>query len=144
MIEIYEGMGLSSEDSTTLVNTMKKYPKFFLDHMFVDEIGMLPPDEDAELWKEGLVTFGSFVIFGSVPLLTYVIAKIAGGDVDEDVLFLVACIATAITMFLLGVVKAKVTKGKVIESGLLMLLNGGLAATAAFFIGWVLEELLEE
>lgn len=30
---------------------------------------MLPPDEDAELWKEGLVTFGSFVVFGSVRTL---------------------------------------------------------------------------
>jgi VIT1/CCC1 family predicted Fe2+/Mn2+ transporter len=143
MVEVYEGMGLKTEDAQQLVDTMKQYPKFFLDHMFVDELGMLPPDEDAELWKEGLVTFLSFVFFGSVPLLTYLIAKAVGGDADDDVLFATACVATALTMFLLGVVKAKLTKSNPFKSGALMLLNGGLAALAAFAIGWCLEELLE-
>ena len=58
-------------------------------------------------------------------------------------LFGISCIATAITMFMLGVVSGKFTKSNIWWSGTKMLINGGLAALAAYLIGWGLEEILE-
>lgn len=72
MIEIYEGKGLTSADANAFVDIMKKYPDFFLDKMMVDELEVMPPEDMSDLWKEGLVTFLSFVVFGSVPLLSAV------------------------------------------------------------------------
>ncbi|GMI14740.1 hypothetical protein TrVE_jg7313 [Triparma verrucosa] len=145
MIEIYEGKGLSNADANAFVDIMKRYPDFFLDRMMVDELEVMPPEDTSDLWKEGLVTFLSFVVFGSVPLLAYIIAKLAGvdGEDDGDILFGVSIAATAVTMFMLGIVSGKFTKSNIWISGAKMLLNGGLAASAAFLIGMGLEEILE-
>mmetsp|Transcript_27700 Transcript_27700/g.55367 ORF Transcript_27700/g.55367 Transcript_27700/m.55367 type:complete len:273 (+) Transcript_27700:53-871(+) len=144
VIEIYETKhGVSNADATQLVGIFKRYPKLFLDTMFVEELEMMPPEGTEDLWKEALVTFLAFVVFGSVPLLAYVIALLAGADSGNDeLLFAISCVATAMTMFALGVTKAKFTKSDPIKSGASMLLNGGLAATAAWSIGFTLEELL--
>ncbi|GMH93895.1 hypothetical protein TL16_g12750 [Triparma laevis f. inornata] len=114
MIEIYEGKGLTSSDANAFVDIMKKYPDFFLDKMMVDELEVMPPEDTSDLWKEGLVTFLSFVVFGSVPLLAYIIAKFAGvdgeGEGDGDLLFGISIIFTALTMFMLGIVSGKVRR----------------------------------
>ena len=46
---------------------------------------------------------------------SYIIAKLAGLDGEEDggVLFAISCVATATTMFFLGVVSGKFTKSNV-------------------------------
>jgi hypothetical protein len=42
MIEIYMGKGLSEEDATNIITTMAKYKDFFVDHMLVMELGLMP------------------------------------------------------------------------------------------------------
>ena len=37
MIELYEEKGFNKEDATTIINTMAKNKKFFVDHMMVEE-----------------------------------------------------------------------------------------------------------
>lgn len=37
----------------------------------VQELGMMPPDEEDNTKKQAFVTFGSFMVFGSVPLIVY-------------------------------------------------------------------------
>ena len=37
---------LSKEDATTIITTMAKYENFFIDHMMVQELGMMSIDED--------------------------------------------------------------------------------------------------
>jgi VIT1/CCC1 family predicted Fe2+/Mn2+ transporter len=146
MVELYEEKGLSTEDANGLIDIMKKYPKFFLDKMMVDELNLMPPEDTDDLWKEGAVTFLAFVVFGSVPLAAYIIAKLAGldGEDEEGAIFAISCVATAITMFLLGVVSGKFTKAKsLVWAGTKMLINGGLAAAAAYLIGFGLEEILD-
>ena len=141
MIEIYEKMGLTPSDAYAFVDIMKKYPKFFLDKMFVDELGLMPP-QDEELWKQGLVMFCSFVFFGCIPVLTYIIA-IAAGDSNKSRLFGITIGTTALTLFFLGFTAGKLTKQNPGKSGLLMMINGGLAAAAAYFVGWALDALLK-
>jgi DNA damage-binding protein 1 len=44
MIELYMSMGFAHHDAANVINIMAKHPSFFVNHMMVEELGMLPPD----------------------------------------------------------------------------------------------------
>ena len=50
---------------------------------------------------------------------------------------------TALTLFLLGVIQAIITKQSILYSGFAMLLNGGLTSASAYFVGYGINKLLE-
>jgi VIT1/CCC1 family predicted Fe2+/Mn2+ transporter len=56
---------------------------------------------------------------------------------ESDFLFGIACGLTAIALFALGAIKSKFSTQKWYTSGLWVLLNGGLAAAAAFLVGFL-------
>lgn len=144
MIEIYMTKGLSEEDATSIINTMAKYKDFFVDHMMVMELGLMPVEQDDEAWKKGAVTFFSFLTFGSVPVLTYVIFRgVDFGNSNVDWVFIISIISTLITIFFLGICQGLITKQNVWVSGGRMLLNGGLAATVSYLLGYLLKEGLD-
>ena len=80
MIAIYETKGLSRQDASLVASTLAKYPKFWIEHMMLTEIGMLPADPNENVVIGGIVMFISFVLFGSVPLLSYYFLSV--GDID--------------------------------------------------------------
>lgn len=136
LIELYEAKGLSLEEATALVEILMKHPGVMIDTMMVEELGIL--EEQESPLKNGLVTFGSFVLFGFVPLLIFVLMHFTGWNLDG---MLWACILTALTLFGLGVAKSRFSTGAWWRSGAEMLFLGGLAAVAAFFVGRALESL---
>ena len=136
MIELYEQQGITTEDATNILETMAKYPTFFVDHMMQVELNIPPPDPEASPAKKGMVTAGSFFVFGFVPLLAYV----ALGDVlTPDGLFWVSICLTASATFLLGWVKGTLAHQNRFIAGASMTANGALAAGASFVVGWALE-----
>lgn len=166
MVELYEGKGMTSEDAELVVDTMMDYPKFFLDVMMVEELGYLPPDDtdddtdddgeggtetttasssgrkiNYESLKSSGVMFGSFVVFGFVPLVAFIAVDAA--DRGNSFSFGMACLITGFALFALGVLKARATDTPALQSGALMLLVGALAAGASFLIGWGLSAALE-
>lgn len=146
MVELYVKRGMSKEDAVTVITTTAKYKDIFVENMMVDELGLLPHTEDDdpyEAHKKGAVTFGAFVAFGSVPLIVYLALSSVEWNSDKPITFIIASIATAITMFLLGAAKARFTKQNMIKSGLWMLLNGACAACAAYLIGLLLDHVLD-
>ena len=135
MVEIYESRGLSSEDATTVITTLAKYPTVFVENMMVDELGLMPITEGMDPWechKKGLVTFCSFMAFGAIPLTVYLTLY----DVVGVYRFLVACMTTLATLFGLGMVKARLTNQNPYLSGISIMMNGALAAGAAYGIGY--------
>ncbi len=142
MVELYKQKGFAEEDARQILTLMMKNNKeFFIEHMLVMELGFMAPDEDANPAKNGLVTFLSFIAFGSVPMWVYVIIY-GAGYTNQTGTFGIACAFTAITMFLLGAVQAKITRQNIFKSGMTMMLNGSAAAAAAFLIGWGLESAI--
>jgi DNA damage-binding protein 1 len=85
MKELYMEEGVSAADATLILTTMAKYKTFFVNHMMVMELGMKAPDEGDNPWMNGAITFTSFVGFGSVPLISYLIFNAAGAN--DGVLF---------------------------------------------------------
>lgn len=138
MVQIYEEKGVSKDDAATMMITMMKYPDLFLDHMMVMELGLMTPDENENPAKNGLITFGSFVLFGSVPMWVYLMMWSSNYN-DAGGMFGVACGFTALTMFALGATQARITKQGWVRTGLMMMTNGCLAAAAAYLVGWGLD-----
>ena len=134
--ELYIEKGLSEEDSDKLVEILAKYPDFMIDVMMKDELGIIE-DDDSPIFN-GLVTFGSFVVFGFVPLLVFVVQRFVEWDINS---MFWACALTGLTLFGLGVSKSRFSSVKWWKSGAEMLFLGGLAAVAAFYIGKALESL---
>ena len=81
-----------------------EYKEFFIDHMMIEELGKAMPDPDESPAKSGLAMFTSFIIFGSIPMWSYIIFLLAGYD-DRSGQFAVCCAMTAVALFLLGMVQ---------------------------------------
>jgi vacuolar iron transporter family protein len=115
--------------------------------MLVDELGIQPPDLSEKPWKNGLVTFVSFIVFGAIPLVSYVISYAiydSSHSTGFNPSFLVACLLTATTLFSLGAAKSRVTGQHWLKSGLAVLLMGGIAASLAYLVGYLLEPLANQ
>jgi VIT1/CCC1 family predicted Fe2+/Mn2+ transporter len=113
----------------------------------VEELGLPPPESDTMVpIKAGLITMTSFMLFGSVPLLPYLIALIPWTDsvLTESVQLWLSVITTVLTLFALGSVKGKVSGGSKSWwwSGAQMALNGMFAATLGFIVGWAMGKLV--
>jgi len=148
MIDLYMAKGVTETDARIIINTLAKYPEAFLNHMMVEELGLLPPDADQGFspQKAGIVTMASFVLFGAVPLLPYLIALIPGVTLQPDAQLWIAIIATILTLFALGAFKGSVVEtGRSAwwKSGLLMACNGSVAAAIGYAIGYIMSQLMD-
>ncbi len=85
----------------------------------------------------------SFVVFGSVPLLIFLLkGSIADSlGVHPQSPLAVSTMATAFTMFALGALSGTFTEQSVLKSGLLMAAHGLLAAYAAYAVGTAMESI---
>ena len=137
MIQIYESKGLSRDDATVVARILSKYPKFWIEHMMLTEIGMLPADENESPFLSGLVMFVSFVLFGSVPLLSFYLLSFGGMRP-----FTIATISSTITLFILGAIKSRFVSKPALNGGVVMVLQGGLCAISAYCLGDLINSLI--
>lgn len=101
--------------------------------------GMLPPEEAEKPWKNGLVTFVAFLVFGTAPLLSFII--LIPFTNNEMVKFVGASILSALALALLGIAKAKIAGRNYAFSVAVTLFNGAIAAAAAYAVGWTLKNI---
>jgi len=139
MVELYVRRGLEEGDARTIVTTMAKYKDSFVDMMMVEELGLLPPEHGIAPWKNGLVTFTAFVVFGAIPLGAQLALNKA--NMQKTTGFALTCVITLLSLAVLGGAKASYTGENKLLSALYMILNGGSAAAAAFLIGLGIGEL---
>lgn len=139
MVELFMSKGMSREDAQLVNERCAKYPNLFVDMMMQMELNLKVPDEDDNPWKDGFVTFCAFVVFGTFPLLTYVIFDT--DTMSKDDLFLVSCVISAVMFFILGVLKTKFSIQKWWAGGLEILFMGGATASVAYLIGWLVEDV---
>lgn len=139
MIELYEKKGISTEDAKLVVHTLAKYKEAFIDIMMVEELNLMPVDDDDSPLTGGIVTFVSFMAFGVIPLLSYLVNLIPGLGMSPDTVFYASCVLTVITLFLLGAVKATFVGQQWWKSGTSMMINGTVAASCGWLIGYLLK-----
>jgi VIT1/CCC1 family predicted Fe2+/Mn2+ transporter len=144
MVEIYVEKGMGRSDAEDAIQIMSKYKEFFVDIMMAQELELQVPNDDfkMESFKEGIVMFISFAVFGSLPILGYVIFPAIFGTLTEDQLFFAACTVTAVVLFIMGCVKSIFSTAHWFLCGLETFLLGGACATMAFVIGQFVDGLL--
>ena len=145
LIELYQNEGLELQDSESIVNIISSKPKykdFYIKRMMKLELGLEIPDIRDNPIKEGLITGISFIIFGLVPVLTYLFFHISNYD-NYNTIFGINCLITIIILFTLGTIQAKITKQDWKKGGLLLTIHGSLASSVAFLFGWGIEKALQ-
>lgn len=87
----------------------------------------------------GFSTYISFLIMGFIPLLIYVIDLIY--DVTWN-LFVIASVLTGLVFIAIGAMKAYVTNKQYLKGIAQTLILGALAAIVAFYVGDILEQIV--
>ncbi|CBZ50849.1 putative integral membrane protein [Neospora caninum Liverpool] len=141
MVEIYtEKYGFSRADAQSMVDITFKYKKFFVQHMMVEELGLMYGFDEPTPIKRGLVMFTAFCFFGLLPLAGFIGWVAAFGlGAEADMAFLMACVVSILTLFVLGFSKGKFVGQNPTKSACLMALNGSCAGTVAYGVGSLLQ-----
>ena len=127
---IYQARGLSKDDADRMANQIVANPAYALDALAREELGLDPGALGSPVGAAvfSLLSFGAGAM---VPLLPFLIAS-------GRTALLTAAALTAVTLSGLGAAISLFTGRDAVRGGLRMLLIGGAAATATFFIGKLL------
>merc|ERR1719313_3283708 len=139
MRQLYIQNGLSAEDADTVAKILSKYEDFWVEHMLLTEIGMLPPDDESPL-KASCVMFFSFLIFGSLPLVVFGICNYhffvecsPDCDADEMLPFYISAAFTLVALFMLGAIKSGIADQGILYGGFLMSVQGSTTGALAYW-----------
>lgn len=127
-----------------MVNIFSKYRDIMVDEKMATDKGLLPPDQAEKPWKNGLITFAAFIVFGCAPLLAFIVLiPFTNNDTHK---FIGAIVFSAVALALLGIAKVKIAGQNYVLSASITLFNGLITSAAAYGIGWTLRNVagLEE
>lgn len=134
--QIFAGKGFDGEVLEEIVMVITRDRKRWVDTMLVEEWGLQL--ETPSPMRAALATFAAFILAGLVPLLPLSL----GAWFPASQLFLASAVLAALTFFLIGVARGRITDRSLILTGIETLLIGGLAAISAFVIGALLRGLV--
>lgn len=127
--QIYSAKGFRGEALEHVVDTITGDRRLWVDTMMTEELGL--PLETPHPLRIALVTFGSFVTVGLVPLLPFFVPGLIAGDA----VFPTSCVLTGAAFFGVGCLKGYRLGTSLWRSGMETLLVGGIAATLAYVVG---------
>jgi vacuolar iron transporter family protein len=125
--EVFQGYGLSEEETWPIVQALKRQPQNWIDFMMRFELGLEKPNPRRALMSASTIA-GAYVAGGLVPLAPYFFAETAQAALFESVVF------TMLALFVFGFIKGRFTGTKPLRSALQTTLIGSVAAGAAFAI----------
>lgn len=122
--------GFSEADAIRLADIYRTNEEYWIDFMMTHEHEMPDPrGENPAL--TGLATFGSFLVFGAIPLLPFIFMESG----DAHLAFRLSIVGTMLALASLGLLKWRVIGSNFIASMIEVMVVGGTAATLAFFVG---------
>lgn len=122
--------GLPPGEADKVTDILMRHPDMMADLMMTYEFGMQDPAEDDPAIN-GLFTFGSFVVFGSVPLIPYFIAE------PSTETFYASVAATFTALACLGLLRWYATREAIARAIGETVLLGAICAAVAFGVGWI-------
>lgn len=131
MKELYKkNYNVNEIDCDTILDTMAKNKKLFVDHMMMIELGLLPPDDSNPIYN-GIATFISFIFFGCFPLISFIVSN--NIYVSSGITFLTLCI--------LGYIRSFFTHTNCFLSMFYTALNGVMSGSCAYLVVWGIESI---
>lgn len=138
--DIYANKGFKDQLLEDIVSVITARRKVWLDTMMKEELGLI---EDGRKPKDTATsTFVGFNVIGIIPLLPFVLLYVSGIELTADTSFLYSVVFTIGAFFLIGVIKGRIVQKHWLRSGLVTVLVGGIAASVAFVIGYLLSLLV--
>lgn len=122
--------GFTEEDSHILTTIYRKNEQFWVDFLMDNELKVIDPTSENPIYT-GLATFGSFITFGVIPLLPFIIF----GSFNPETAFQYSAMGAGTALVLLGILKWKIVGTKLVKSVGEIVVVGGSAASIAFFVG---------
>ncbi len=128
VLEILAQRSVDADDARAMAEIMGRNPEFMADFMMQYEIGMADPTDGGPAAR-GLVTFLSFIVFGTSPLLPYFILDPVPGT------FHISIAASFAALTALGALRWKVTTESLRRCVGETVLVGGLCGLVAYSVG---------
>ncbi len=125
--EIFEGYGLTPEESAPVVEAMRRNPKTWIDFMMRFELGLEKPEPKRAFYSAASIA-GAYIVGGMIPLLPYILLKTVSEALKTSV------VVTLFALAVFGFVKARFTGAPTLRGAVQTTFIGGLAAAAAFGI----------
>jgi VIT1/CCC1 family predicted Fe2+/Mn2+ transporter len=134
--DIYRAKGFEGDLLEQIVSTITSDKDRWVDVMMKEELEM--SEETKSPFTMGAVTFMSFIFFGFIPLITYVLSYFQLISSDTN-LFLISSILTGIAFIIIGYLKALINQTANLRSILETLFLAAAAAGLSYWVGNVLE-----
>jgi vacuolar iron transporter family protein len=126
---IYREKGFEGETLDKIVDVITSNPDVWVNVMMSEEFKLTPPEKSKAFNSAMLVGFSALA--GSfIPLFPFFFLTV-------NLSIIISIIIAALTLFSVGVYKARVTVGKPFRSGMEMALIGTLSALAGYVVGWI-------
>ena len=132
-IDMLKSLGFSLEDAKVMADIYKKYPDAWLDFMMRYELDLPAPSGSAAL--KGCITFGSFVVFGVVPLVPYLFVEVA------HTAFMYSTILSLAALVGLGVLRGFAAKVPAIGTIFSTVVVGVVAGCISYAVGFLMAGL---
>jgi VIT1/CCC1 family predicted Fe2+/Mn2+ transporter len=125
--EVLRSYGLTTEESTVIVDALRKRPQAWVDFMMRFELGLEKPNPRRALISAATIA-GAYIAGGFIPLGPYVVLSSARNALT------VSAVTTLIALGAFGYIKGRFTGAPPVRSSIQTVFIGGLAAGVAFLI----------
>jgi VIT1/CCC1 family predicted Fe2+/Mn2+ transporter len=125
--DVLASYGLTTQESGTIVASLRQRPAQWRDFMMRFELGLEAPDPKRAL-QSALTIAGAYILGGLIPLAPYLLLSSAQSALKSSVL------VTLVALIIFGYVKGRFTGAGPMRSAVQTTVIGSLAAAAAFAI----------
>lgn len=125
--DVFQSYGLTFDESTLVVNALRKRPQAWVDFMMRFELGLERPNPRRAVRSAGTIA-GAYIAGGIIPLGPYVVLQ------TSSTALMVSAIITVAALGVFGYIKGHFTGAPPVRSAMQTVFIGGLAASVAFMI----------
>lgn len=136
--KIIMSYGFKGKDLEAAKRVFQSNPEALLDLIMRNEYNLTQENIHPE--KGAIYTFVSFVLIGFIPLVGYVLRPLL--NINDGQTFMATIIATLGALFIVGAIKSRFTERHWTISGAETALIGGVAATIAYVVGFLLKDIM--
>lgn len=134
--DIYTKKGFKAELLDEIVNVITSRRKVWIDTMMREELGLI--EDKKQPLDAAITTFTAFNLVGLIPLIPFIFLHLSGYAILTEHAFIYSVIFTGISFFIIGIVRGKIVKRSLLRTGINTLAVGGIAASVAYIIGYLL------
>lgn len=133
--EFYRKKGFTGDELEHIVEVITSDKDIWVDVMMLEEHG-LTKDSASHPLIHGAITFFSFIVFGTIPLIPYLFG------IERESRFTVAIYSTFFALVILGLTRSWVTRERIFRGPIEIVIIGALGAIVAYFIGAMLRGMV--